>query len=108
GKRGELCLGRVKVRLGAAFVGAGRLGGAGEFGWSRQLLQQSVRLQDRGPGRGFARDSPRRRLHVEIETRRLRGEAWAERRRHSPAEVRAATGGDQNRGSGRDQTFPRA
>src|SRR5262249_12081016 len=88
------------------WVGGGRLGGAGEFGRSRQFLQQSVRLKDRGPRRRFARDSARRRLRVEIKTRRLRREAWAERRRHSPGEVRAATGGDQNCECGYDQTIP--
>src|SRR5262249_15478467 len=104
---GEPCLRRVvKVRLRAAFVDAGRLGGAGEFERSRQLLQQFVRLQDRGPRRGFTRDSARRRLRVEVETRRLRGKAWAERRPHRPGEVRAATGGDQTRECGCDQTLP--
>src|SRR5262249_32975295 len=62
----EPCLRRVKARLRAAFVGASRLGGAREFGWSRQLLQQSVRLQGRGP----ARESARRGVSVQIESLR--------------------------------------
>ena len=91
----EPCFGRVETGARTAFVGAGCLGG--KFG---RFLQQSVRIEERGPRRHRARRAR------ESEIRRCTGQAGTHHRRREKA--RAVAGRSEDCECGCGQTFAAA
>ena len=91
----EPCFGRVETGARAAFVGAGCLGG--KFG---RFLQQSVRIEERGPRRHRGRRAR------ENEIRRCTGQARTHHHRREKARADAGRSEDCECGCG--QTFTAA